>query len=68
MIANIAFIILILVGVAVVYWATDQLGTPQPLNNIIKVGVVAVAIILVVVLFMQMLGISIPLGIHTPGA
>ena len=52
------YLVLVVVVVAVVYWAVDQLGTPNPLNNIIKVGVVCLAIILVVLIFLQMLGIG----------
>jgi hypothetical protein len=63
MLGAVVYMVVVLVVVAVVYWAVDKLGTPQPLNNIIKVGVVAVAIIIVVVLFLQMLGIATPLNI-----
>jgi uncharacterized membrane protein YwzB len=63
MLAAVVYMILVLVVVAVVYWAVDKLAVPQPLNNIVKVGVVAVAIILVVMLFLQMLGLA-PAGFN----
>jgi len=65
MIITFAYILFVLVVVAVVYWAVDQLGTPDPLNKIIKVGTVAVAIIIVVLLFMQLVGVA-PSGINLP--
>lgn len=52
-------LILVLVVVAVVYWAVDALGVPEPLNRIVKVGVVAIAIVICVVLLLQLLGIII---------
>jgi hypothetical protein len=58
MVSIIAYIIFMLVAVAVVYWAVDALGTPDPLNRIVKVGIVAIGIIVVVLLFMQLLGVS----------
>lgn len=57
MIGTVVYLVLVLVIVAVVYWAVDALGVPEPLNRIVKVGTVAIAIIIVVVLLLQILGI-----------
>ena len=63
MLTAIVYIIITLVVVGVAYWAVDALATPQPLNRIVKVGVVAIAIILVIMLFLQMLGIATPINL-----
>lgn len=65
MLINIGTILLVLVLIAVVYWAVDALGTPEPLNKIVKVGSVCIAIIIVVFVMLQMLGMA-PAGSVIP--
>ena len=58
MLQTVVWILLICGGAALVYWAVDKLGTPDPLNRIVKVLTIVVAIVLVVILLLGLLGMS----------
>jgi hypothetical protein len=58
-ILSIAVYLLVICGAAaLVYWAVDKLGTPDPLNRVVKVLTIVVAIVLVVMILLRLLGVS----------
>jgi len=52
------YILCVCGGAALVYWAIDQLGTPDPLGRIVKVLTICVAIVLVVIILLNVLGMG----------
>jgi len=57
------YILCVCGGAALIYWAIDKLGTPDPLANIVKVLTICVAIVLVVIILLGLLG----MGAGLPG-
>jgi hypothetical protein len=57
------YILCVCGGAALVYWAVDKLGTPDPLSNIVKVLTICVAIVLVVIILLNVIG----MGAGLPG-
>jgi len=55
-----AFVYLIVVcgAAALAYWAVDKLGTPDPLNRIVKVIAIIIAIVVVVIIVLNVLGMG----------
>lgn len=58
MLQAVIWILVICGGAALLYWAVDKLATPDPLNRIVKVLAICVAIILVVMIILNLLGLS----------
>ena len=58
MIREIIWIIVVCGALALVYWAVDALGTPDPVNRVVKVVAVVLALILIVSIVLGMLGMS----------
>jgi len=58
MLTAVIYILIICGLAALVIWAVDQLGTPDPLRNIVRVLTVCVAIILVLVIALGLLGLG----------
>lgn len=52
------YILCVCGGAALIYWAIDQLGTPEPLSRIVKVLTICVAIVLVVIILLSLLGMG----------
>lgn len=52
------YLLVICGAAALAYWACDKLGTPEPLNRVVKVLVIVVAIVLVVMVVLQMIGMG----------
>jgi hypothetical protein len=57
------YILCVCGGAALVYWAVDKLGTPDPLANIVKVLTICVAIVLILLSLLGMGG-GLP-GLHS---
>ncbi len=55
-----AFVYMLVVcgAAALLYWAVDHLGTPDPLNRIVKVLAIVVAIVIVVMILLNMMGMG----------
>lgn len=64
MLYAVVYILLICGAVALVLWALDHLGTPQPIRNIVYVLTVVVAIVLIVGIVLGLFGMSS--GLSTP--
>lgn len=58
MLVAVVYILVICGLAALIVWAVDQLGTPDPLRNVVRVLTVAVAIILVLVIALGLLGMG----------
>ncbi len=52
------YLLLVCGAAALIYWAVDKLGTPAPLNNVVKVLTIVVGIVLVVLILLNMLGMG----------
>jgi len=61
MLTAIVWTVLICGAVALVYWAVPRLGTPQPLANVVMVGAVVIAIVVVVFLWLGLFGMAPPI-------
>lgn len=57
MIYAIVWTILICGGVGLVYWAVPRLRTPEPLANLVLVGSVVIAIVIIVFLWLGVFGL-----------
>lgn len=55
-----AFVYLLVVcgAAALIYWAVDKLGTPDPLNRVVKVGAIIIAIVVVVIVLLNLIGMG----------
>jgi hypothetical protein len=53
--------VLICGGVALVWWAVAQFGTPEPLAKVVTVGSVVIAIIVIVFMWLNLLGMAPPI-------
>lgn len=58
MIRQVIWIIVVCGALALVYWAVDALGTPQPVNRVVKVVAVVLALILIVSIVLGMIGMD----------
>lgn len=54
----IIYLIIVCGGAALLYWAVDKLGTPDPLNRIVKVLAIVIAIVAVVWILLAMIGMG----------
>jgi hypothetical protein len=52
------YLLVVCGAAALVYWAVDKLGTPDPLNRIVKVLAMVIAIVVVVMVLLSMLGMG----------
>jgi len=52
------YILVVCGAAALIYWAVDKLGTPDPLNRIVKVLAMVVAIVVVVMVLLGLLGMG----------
>jgi hypothetical protein len=52
------YLLVVCGAAALVYWAVDKLGTPEPLNRIVKVLAIVVAIVVVVMILLNMIGMG----------
>lgn len=52
------YILVVCGAAALVYWAVDKLGTPEPLNRIVKVLAMIVAIVVVVMVLLGLIGMG----------
>lgn len=66
MLVALIYLVVLCAFAAVAYWAVDALGTPQPINRIVKVAVVLVAVLIIIVIALRLLGLDIdaPLAVH----
>jgi hypothetical protein len=60
MLVTLVYLLVICAVAALVYWAVDALGTPEPINRIIKVAVVVIAVIAIILLLLRLFGIDAP--------
>lgn len=54
----VVYLLLVCGAAALVYWAVDKLGTPAPLNNVVKVLTIVIAIVIVVIVLLNMIGMG----------
>ena len=54
----IVYLLVVCGAAALVYWAVDKLGTPDPLNRVVKVIAIVVAIIVIVLILLNLLGMG----------
>ena len=66
MISILVYILVLVIVVALILWAVRTLGVPQPLNNVIFVGVTVVAVLIVVLLLLQLVGVSTGVDLPKP--
>ena len=52
------YLLVVCGAAALLYWAVDKLGTPDPLNRIVKVLAIVVAIVIVVMILLNMMGMG----------
>lgn len=66
MLVALIYLVVLCAFAAVAYWAVDALGTPQPINRIVKVAVVLVVFLVVILIGLRLLGIDPggPLTVH----
>jgi hypothetical protein len=64
MIVTIVWLVVICACAALAYWAIDKLGTPDPINRIVKVAVVIIAVLLIIGLIAGLFGVN--LGLPRP--
>jgi hypothetical protein len=61
MLTVIVWTVLICGAVALVHWAVPRLGTPAPLANVVLVGSIVIAIIVIVFMWLGLFGMAPPL-------
>jgi hypothetical protein len=54
----VVYLLLVCGAAALLYWAVDKLGTPDPLNRIVKVLAIVIAIVVVVLIVLRMIGMG----------
>lgn len=54
----VVYLLVVCGAAALIYWAVDKLGTPEPLNRVVKVLAIVVAIVLVVMIVLRMIGMG----------
>ena len=59
MLSALIYLVIVAAIAAVAYWAVDQLGTPDPINRIVKVAVVLIAVLVIAVIFLRLFGLDI---------
>lgn len=66
MLISFIYLVVVCVLAVLVYWAVDKLGTPEPINRIVKVAVVIFAVVVLLVIFVRLMGLDIdaPLLTH----
>lgn len=52
------YILCVCGGAALIYWALGQLATPEPLARVVKVLTICVAIVLVVIILLNVIGMG----------
>jgi hypothetical protein len=58
MIYAIVYTLLVCGLLALVYWAVAALGTPEPLARVVRVGAIVIAIIVVVLIWLNLFGMA----------
>ena len=66
MVGALVYVVILCAITALVYWAVDALGTPQPINKVVKVAVVVIAVLIIIGLVANLFGIAT--GIPVPRA
>ena len=61
MLTVIVWTVLICGAVALVHWAVPRLGTPAPLANVVLVGSIVIAIIVIVFMWLDLFGMAPPI-------
>jgi len=58
MIGTFIYLVVVCAVAALVYWAVDALGTPEPIARIVKVAAVVIAVLIIILIFLRMLGMA----------
>lgn len=58
MLIALIYLVIICAVAALVYWAVDQLGTPEPINRIVKVATVVLAVLIIILIVLRVFGIA----------
>ena len=62
MLVAFVYVLVVCAVAALVYWAADALGTPEPINRIVKVAVVVIAVIVIIAVVLNLFGIASPIA------
>jgi hypothetical protein len=63
MLISLIYLVVIAAVAGIVWWAIDQLHTPEPINRIVKVAVVVIAFLFCLVIVLQAFGLGGGLGL-----
>jgi hypothetical protein len=60
MINSLIYLLIVYVVIGVIWWVADYLPIPEPLNKILKVLSIVVALIITIYVLLGMAGVAIP--------